>query len=57
MNVKEIITLLENFQNTWNGWNGVIGGLTSFFGGNPVNGAKGFFSEATFAPLSSVFKK
>lgn len=56
MNVKEMITLLENFANTWKGWDGVIGGLTKFFGNNPVDGAKGFFDADTYAPLSSVFK-
>lgn len=53
MNVKEIITLLENFQNTWKGWNGVIGGLTSFFGDNPAKELRGFFSKETFSALSS----
>lgn len=56
MDTKEIITHLSNFQNTWKGWDKLISGLTGFFGGNPVNGLKGFFSEDTFAPLSSVFK-
>lgn len=57
MNVKELITLLDNFVNTWKGWDGVVSGLTGFFGKNPVEGAKGFFDKDTYAPLSSVFTK
>lgn len=57
MDTKEIITHLSNFQNTWKGWDKLISGLTGFFGGNPVDGLSKFFSEDTFAPLSSVFGK
>ncbi len=32
MDVKEIITHLENFSNTWNGWSKFLGGLVKFFG-------------------------
>ncbi|MGV0432710.1 hypothetical protein [Corynebacterium sp. 20_84] len=32
MDVKEIITHLENFANTWKGWGDFLGGLVKFFG-------------------------
>ena len=32
MDVKEIITHLENFKNTWEGWSKFLGGLVKFFG-------------------------
>ena len=32
MDVKEIITHLDNFVNTFKGWNGFLGGLVKFFG-------------------------
>ena len=32
MDVKEIITHLDNFVNTFKGWNGFLGGLVRFFG-------------------------
>ena len=54
MNVDAIITLLSNFQNTWEGWNKLITGITDFFGANPVEKLKGFFSEDTFESLSSL---
>lgn len=59
MDVKEIITHLSNFQNTWKGWNGLISGITGFFGQNPVGKLDGLFGneaaglKAAFAPLSS----
>lgn len=36
MDVKEIITHLNNFQDTWKGWNKFLGGLVNFFRDNPV---------------------
>ena len=32
MDVKEIITHLDNFVNTWKGWGKFLGGLVEFFG-------------------------
>lgn len=32
MDVKEIITHLDNFVNTFKGWKGFLGGLVKFFG-------------------------
>ena len=56
MNVDAIITHLSNFQDTWEGWNKLISNLTDFFGGADgwSEKFKGFFSEETFAPLSSL---
>ncbi|WP_273415927.1 hypothetical protein [Corynebacterium appendicis] len=54
MNVDAIITHLSNFQDTWKGWNDLISGLTGFFGANPVEKLKDFFSEGTFESLSSL---
>ena len=60
MDVKEIITHLSNFQDTWKGWNGVIDGLTKFFGGNPIQDIADLFAndaeklKGAFEPLSSL---
>ncbi|MCQ4625559.1 hypothetical protein KBX18_08345 [Corynebacterium sp. CCUG 69979] len=57
MDVKEIITHLSNFQDTWKGWDKVISGLTDFFGKTPTEKIKDYFSSENegFKQLSSVF--
>ncbi|EFK55586.1 hypothetical protein KBP53_09945 [Corynebacterium genitalium ATCC 33030] len=60
MDVKEIITHLSNFQDTWKGWDKVISGLTDFFGGNPIQDIADLFAndaeklKGAFEPLSSL---
>lgn len=57
MDVKEIITHLDNFRNTWSGWEKFLGGLVKFFA--PQDGASNPISQLAvyFLNLGDNFQK